>query len=191
MTKSMKVHPCGKVTCQELANPSGHESGGHRLRPPQISVDYHLRGRLRDRALGTALLRSDLTLIPSADGPLEHSPRDEVLPGCRPALLHGRPGSSIRALVSSNALMAWHPPEVDLMSLSHEGLNSLLGMSDRGAAVSPICVLDHLNGRLRVCHDGCPLPIPRSSEAGKSPAGCVCVCVCVCVVVVVAIIKFL
>ena len=170
MTKSMKVHPRGEVTCQELANPSGHESGGHRLRPSHVRVDYHLLRRLQNRPLDTALLQSDLTLIPSAYGPLEHSPRNEVLPGCRPALLHGRPGGSIRSLVSGNALMAWHPPEVDLMSLSPEGLNSLLGMSDRGAAASPICALEHLNGRLRVRHYGCPLPVPGSSEAGKSPA---------------------
>jgi len=26
--------------------------------------------------------------------------------------------------------MAWHPPKVDLLSLSHEGLNILLNMAD-------------------------------------------------------------
>ena len=130
MTKSMKVHPRREVTCQELADPRGHKSGGHRLRPAQIGGDEHLLGGLQNCALGTALLSSDLTLIPPADGPLEHGPRDEVLPGCRPALLHGRPGGSVCALVACYALMAWHPPEMDLMSLSHEGLNSLLDMSD-------------------------------------------------------------
>ena len=69
MTKSMEVHPRREVTCQELADPGSHESGWHHLRPAQIGVDYPLLSRLQNRALGTALLRSDLTLIPPADGP--------------------------------------------------------------------------------------------------------------------------
>ena len=147
MAKSMEVQPRGEVTCQELADPGSHESRWHRLRPAQICVDYYLLGRLQNRPLSTALLRSDLTLIPPADGPLQHSSRDEILPGYRPALLHGRPSGSICSLVSCDALMAWHPPKVDLMSLSHEGLNSLVNISDRSAIASPICTLDHLNGR--------------------------------------------
>ena len=59
----MEVHSRGEVTRQELADPGSHESGGHRLRPSHVCVDYHLLGRLQNRPLKIALLRSDLFMI--------------------------------------------------------------------------------------------------------------------------------
>ena len=66
--------------------------------------------------------------------------------------------------------MPWHPPKIDLVSLSHEGLNRLLDRVDRSAVASPICTLDDLDGRPRVYHYGGSVPIPRAGEECKSSA---------------------
>ena len=80
MTESVEVHPCREVTCQELANPGSHKPRGHSLGPSQIRVNNHFLPWLQVRSLNTALLRSDLALIPPTNWPLQHGPRNCILP---------------------------------------------------------------------------------------------------------------
>ena len=65
--------------------------------------------------------------------------------------------------------MAWHPPQLDLSFLGHEGLNRLLDVANRSAASSPIYSLDHLNGCLGVRHNSRPLPSTSLGEVGERP----------------------
>ena len=80
MTESVEVYPRGEVTCQELANPCSHKPGGHSLGSSQICVNNHFLHWLQVRSLNTALLRSDLALIPPTNCPLQHGPRNCILP---------------------------------------------------------------------------------------------------------------
>ena len=67
MAKSVEEHPRGEVSCQELADPCGHETGRHGFRPAQVSVDNDLLYWLQDHPPNPALLRSDMTMIPLAN----------------------------------------------------------------------------------------------------------------------------
>ena len=141
MAKSMEVNSHGEVAYQELAYPSSHEPGGHGLRHPK-SV-WTISSSIVSKTIPWALcfLRPDLTLIQPPNCPLHHGSRWRRTPWRRLALLHGRSGNSICSLVSCNALMAWHPPKMDLMSLSHEGLDRLLDRVDKKCdIVSNLCL---------------------------------------------------
>ena len=129
MAKSVHEHPFGEVSRQELACPCGHKMGGHGLHPTQVSVDDDLLCRLQDPP-GTALLRSDLTLIPPIHRPLSSIALITKNYPESSALLQSRSGGRICSLISYDTLMSRRPPKVDLTSLGHEGLDRLLNDAD-------------------------------------------------------------